>query len=357
MKKIEIAVEPAYNVFIGENILDKTGELLTASKPGVSSVYIITDDNVSALYLQRVKDSLTMFKTFQYILPHGEGSKSGVSLLKIVESMAKNQICRDDVIIALGGGVVGDIAGFAAAVYLRGIDYVQVPTTFLSAIDSSVGGKTAVNLTAGKNLMGAFKQPLCVIFDPLTLNTLSDKVFADGTAEAIKYAVLKSPSLFETLSKTSRDSLMNIISDIVSECVCIKGDIVSRDEFDRGERQLLNLGHTIGHAIEKCSNYEISHGHAIATGMAIMINGASKLALTSNIDIKRQIFSLLEKYFFKTTCEFSTDEIYNAVLSDKKRHSQNINIILPTQIGQCEIRKITLETMKDIIREGNFKNG
>ncbi|MDR1753555.1 MAG: 3-dehydroquinate synthase [Eubacterium sp.] len=353
MKRVKIMVDQEYDVIIGENILNRSGEFMPKSKI-YNKAYIITDDNVLPIYFESVGKSLEKIglKVFKHILPNGELSKSVQALKIILEDMAENGFDREDIVIALGGGVIGDISGLAAAVYLRGIDYIQIPTTFLSAIDSSVGGKTAVNLEHGKNLMGAFKQPLAVIFDVVSLNTLNDEIFADGTAEAIKYGVLKSPSLFKKLCNFSRSSLMEIMPEIVSECVAIKGEIVSCDEFDRGERQLLNFGHTIGHSIEKCSGYAITHGRAVAAGMAVITKGAAKLGLIPNFSIYDQICEALKRHELPIKCDFSACEIYNSVLSDKKRKSENINIVLPAEIGRCELKKISLETMYSIIKEG-----
>ena len=236
--------------------------------PKIKTFAIVTDKNVSALYEETVANVLTNsgFHVISYAVPPGEASKSAEQFFALQRWLAENQITRSDAIIALGGGVVGDLAGFTAATYLRGVPFIQVPTTLLAMVDSSVGGKTGIDIPEGKNLVGAFYQPSAVICDPETLRTLSPEIFADGCAEVIKHGMIRSEKLLRMLESP----VVPQISAIIEENVKIKRDIVQRDEFDTGERQLLNFGHTIGHAIEKLSDFQISHGSAVAIGMAII---------------------------------------------------------------------------------------
>ncbi|MEI6579117.1 MAG: 3-dehydroquinate synthase, partial [Eubacteriales bacterium] len=269
MQSVKVScTQKSYDVLIGSRMLKNAGDILR-DYFSPCSVVIVTDDNVDALYGETVQYSLTCsgFNTSKFVFKHGEHSKNLSVYAKALEFMAQNSLTRSDMVVALGGGVTGDLAGFAAASYLRGVRFVQMPTTLLAAVDSSVGGKTGVNLDAGKNLAGAFWQPSLVLCDCDTLNTLPDDILADGIAEAIKYGMIRDKELFEMLE--FGDCISNPEA-CVARCVTIKGNIVAKDEFDNGERQLLNFGHTLAHSIEKLSDYKISHGHAVAIGMVIV---------------------------------------------------------------------------------------
>lgn len=248
MKKIEVTASRNYTVHIGSGILPELGPLLRAQVPG-ERVCIVTDDTVQALYGAQAEASLTQagFAVCTFAFPHGEQSKCAATYLKLLNFLAEQHLTRTDAIVALGGGVPGDLAGFAAATYLRGIAFAQVPTTLLAAVDSSVGGKTAIDLDAGKNLAGAFWQPCLVLCDYDTLQTLPEEIFADGCAEVIKYGVLGDEALFAHLEQYG---LAFDRERVITRCVEMKRDVVAADEFDNGQRQLLNLGHTLGHAVE-----------------------------------------------------------------------------------------------------------
>lgn len=238
--------------------------------------------------------------------------------------------------MALGGGVVGDVAGFAAASYLRGIDFIQIPTTLLACVDSSVGGKTAIDLKAGKNLAGAFYQPKLVIADFETLSTLTDGIFADGMAEVIKYGVIFDKAFFEFLrDNEAKDNLEYVIT----RCVELKRDIVNADEKEKGVRALLNFGHTVGHAIEKCSGYKIPHGSAVAVGMVIISRAAYKCSFCDEnyADI---IASLNKKYSLPVSTDFSASELSSAAMADKKRAGDKIKLIIPEALGNCVIKSV-----------------
>ena len=262
MISVNVNASKTYEIVIGENILANAGKMISKVTSAKKAV-VITDDIVEKLYFETVNSSLknSKFEVLKYVIPNGEQSKNGQQYLEICEFLAENHITKADIIVALGGGVVGDLSGFVAATFLRGISFVQIPTTLLAAVDSSVGGKTAIDLKNGKNLVGSFYQPKLVICDYLTLNTLEKNIFVDGCAEVIKYAVIGNKKLFNHLVKNGLDFDREYV---ISECVKMKRDIVEKDEFDKCERQKLNLGHTVGHSIEACSNFKISHGSAVA---------------------------------------------------------------------------------------------
>ncbi|WP_100065209.1 3-dehydroquinate synthase [Miniphocaeibacter massiliensis] len=350
--KVPIKTSVDYDVIIGRNILDIIPKRITELK-NKCSVVIITDDRVDSLYGKKVSESLTKnnIKNYKFVFKNGEKSKNINTLSHILEFLAENTINRNDLIVALGGGVVGDIAGFAAAIYLRGIDYLQIPTTFLAAIDSSVGGKTAIDLEAGKNLAGAFKQPIEVLCDVETFKTLEDNIFDDGVAEAIKYGVLFDEELFYRFLNGKVDSKSEDIIDIVKKCVEHKRDVVIGDEFDTGKRQLLNLGHTIGHAIEKCSDYKITHGHAIAAGMAIIAR-ATELKKINDEKIVNKIEKALIKNNLPIDSSYSIDELFEKTTRDKKVLGSKINLIIPKKIGECELYNVNVDEVREFIELG-----
>lgn len=348
MKTVKVKASKCYNVMIGQNLLDSLGSYI-AEAVGECRLCIVTDDKVDTLYSARVEASLQSvgYKTEKFVIKNGEASKNAANLIALLEFLAQNRFTRSDCIVALGGGVVGDLAGFAAGVYLRGIRFIQVPTTLLAAVDSSVGGKTAVDLEAGKNLAGVFHQPSLVLCDIRTLDTLEPEVFSDGCAEVIKYAMISDKAMFERLEKGIRNDLEQIISD----CVVHKAEIVEKDEFDRGCRQLLNLGHTVGHAIELCSNYDIPHGHAVAIGTVIVSRASVALGYMREDELCR-IVSLLESVGLSTKCPYSANELYGAATADKKREGDTITLIVPYGIGNCKQYKLPVTKLREFIRKG-----
>lgn len=346
---IEIKVAKGYTVKILPGLVEKVGEeLLSITKRG--KVAIITDSNVAPLYLKTVTDSLTAkgFSVCSMIIAAGEQSKNGQTYLDILSFLAQSQITRADTLIALGGGVVGDIAGFSAATYLRGIAYVQMPTTLLAMVDSSVGGKTAIDLPQGKNLAGAFYQPALVLCDTDTLSTLPDNVLIDGCGEVAKYAMLKPDGLFDYLLSTGTAFDRE---RVISACVAIKGELVAIDENDKGVRQLLNLGHTVAHGIEKCSNYEMSHGSAVAIGMAVVARGSSALGICS-VEVPLALEQLLNALNLPVTCPYAVNELLSSIAIDKKRVGDDINLIVPVAIGDCRIEHMPLSKAASIIAAG-----
>lgn len=348
MKKIHINASKEYDVLISRGILESCGELIGEVIPKCRAA-VISDDKVFALYGDIVKQSLEKsgFETVSYTFENGEKSKNIGTYTEILEFLAENRLTRTDVVVALGGGVTGDMAGFAAATYLRGIKFVQIPTTFLAAVDSSVGGKTGVNLLAGKNLVGAFHQPSLVICDTDTLETLEEETFSDGVAEAIKCGMIRNKELFEKMSGDFKSD----IEEVIAACISIKRDVVVNDEFDTGLRQLLNFGHTIGHAIEKCSAFKITHGHAVAIGMVIISRAAEKCGLCGK-GISAAIEKTLKKCGLPTSCSYSAEELYSVTLSDKKRAGNSVTLVVPEKIGSCVLHKVTTEELLKYIEKG-----
>lgn len=348
MKTVTVTASKSYDILIEKGLLSNVGKHVK-NLLGEARVCIVTDDSVDALYSKDIENSLeSQNLTFiKFVIPHGEASKNASNLIALLEFLATNRITRSDAIIALGGGVVGDLAGFAAGVYLRGIKFVQIPTTLLAMVDSSVGGKTAIDLEAGKNLAGVFHQPSLVLCDPNALNTLPDEIFSDGCAEVIKYGIINDAKLFELLKK----GIKNNIEDIIERCVKNKAKIVELDEFDLGTRQLLNLGHTIGHAIELCSNLSISHGSAVAIGTVIATKIAVSLDICPQNDLD-EIIALLQNVSLPTECRYSASELYSIASADKKRSGGSINLILPYGIGNCKIYKVDICELKALIEKG-----
>ncbi len=349
MKTVTVDASRKYDVIIGKNLLKDANKYILKNTE-CESVVIVTDDNVEKLYLSQLIGVLkkSFLNVYSFVIPNGESSKNADNYIKLLNFCAENKITRTDAIIALGGGVVGDLTGFVAATYLRGIKFVQIPTTLLAQVDSSVGGKTAIDLDCGKNLAGAFYQPEAVLCDLDTLNTLKDNVFTDGCAEVIKYAVLGNEELFCHLMERGKNFDREYV---VYECVKMKRDIVAEDEFDTGKRMLLNLGHTVGHGVEAASGYTISHGSAVAIGMATVARVSYKNCICG-IECADKIERILKTFNLPTECTFDEDTLYKIMLSDKKRAGKTLNIIVPEKIGSCKILKMDVTNLKDFIKAG-----
>lgn len=348
MKKVKVTASKEYKVIIDKNLLDDSGVYIKETVGGRIAA-IITDDIVDELYSHRVEQSLKNngYIVIKYVFPNGEQSKNAGTYIDIINFLAKNKLSRSDVVVAFGGGVVGDMAGFAAATYLRGIKFVQIPTTLLAAVDSSVGGKTAIDLEVGKNLVGAFYQPDIVLCDYSTLDTLKPEVFNDGCAEVIKYGVIASEELFDKCIEGIKEN----IEEIITECVKIKRDIVSEDEFDTGRRQLLNYGHTIGHGVEACSKYKITHGKAVAIGMIAITKAAISMELCKESVLDR-LKECLIKYNLPLETSFSSEELYSVMLSDKKIDGAKINLVIPLKMGEAILHKVSTKELEDILVRG-----
>ena len=338
----------AYDVLVGRGLSCRAGELC-ASVIAPCRALFLTDDTVASLYGDRVEASLAEagFSVVRHVIPHGEPSKSAAELIALLEHMASERLTRTDCLVALGGGVVGDLGGLAAALYLRGIRFVQIPTTLLAMVDASVGGKTAIDLEAGKNLAGAFHQPSRVICDPDLLSTLPDAIFADGMAEVIKYAFISDRVLYDLLAADREVDL----SEMVRLCIEDKRALVEADEHDRGVRQLLNLGHTVGHAIEACSSFAISHGSAVAAGMAIMSRAAEKAGVAAP-GTTDALCNLLEKYNLPMSCPFTTEELFAVATADKKRTGGTISVVVPYGVADSRLVTIPIDALEGYIRAG-----
>ena len=348
MKTVTVNASKSYNILIEKGLLSDIGYHIKNTL-GTPKLCIVTDDTVGELYSKVVESSLLScgLSFVKFVIPHGEASKNATNLISLLEFLANNRITRGDAIIALGGGVVGDLAGFAAGIYLRGIKFIQIPTTLLAAVDSSVGGKTAIDLDAGKNLAGVFHQPSLVLCDPNTLNTLSDEIFSDGCAEVIKYGIINDRELLELLKADIKEN----IEAIIERCVINKARIVELDEYDNGTRQLLNLGHTIGHAIELCSGLTVSHGRAVAIGTVI----ATKIAISQGLcpaDDLDEVINIFKNAGLPTECSYSARELAEIATTDKKRLGDSINLILPYGIGNCKPYRVGVCELEALIEKG-----
>ena len=348
MEKIIVNASKKYEILIKEGLLDEVGahikEICSPSK-----ILLVSDTNVFPLYGNRVISSLKKSgaDVIYYVITAGEESKNKDSLFEIISVLAECEFSRTDVIVALGGGVIGDLVGFTASVYLRGIRFFQIPTTLLAAVDSSIGGKTAIDILEGKNLVGSFYQPSGVFFDPKTLDTLPAEIYSDGMAEVIKYGAIIDEKLFSELEKC--DGRIGI--EQIKRCIEIKRDIVENDEFEGGIRKLLNFGHTFGHAIEKVSEYSVSHGRAVAMGMKIIAKGSLMLELCEESDYSRLV-SLLKKYSLEVAEKYDDDELIEAMLHDKKRDGGEFSLIMFGKIGHCFIEKMSIARAIKVLQLG-----
>lgn len=350
MKIIPIRAKESYEVIIGRGLLATVGEKVKSLVPKAQKLVIVSDSNVAALYGETVlatcKDA--GFSAELFVFPAGEASKNGETYLSLLEFLAEERLTRSDALVALGGGVTGDLTGFTAATFLRGIAYIQMPTSLLAAVDSSVGGKTAIDLEAGKNLAGAFYQPKLVLCDVDTFETLPRDIFCDGMAEVIKYAMIDNAPF---LDKLQTEDVESHIEDFVATCVAMKGDIVARDEFDRGDRQLLNLGHTLGHGVEHCSHFTLSHGKSVAIGMTMICRSAVKKGLCPEAVLEK-LLGLLNRYELPTDCPYKAEEILRAALGDKKRSGGEITLVIPREVGKSELHTVDIEELSSWIEEG-----
>ncbi len=348
MKKVTVNASRVYDIIIDKGILDRAGELCAKVKKPCRAA-VLTDSNVAPLYLGRLERSLVAFgyEVVSYVIPAGEASKSAESYLAFLSFLAQNKITRSDCLFALGGGVVGDLCGFCAATYLRGVEFIQIPTTLLAMVDSSVGGKTAIDIPEGKNLVGAFYQPSLVLCDYETLTTLPQHVFTDGCAEVIKYGIINDRELFEKL----KNPILPQIEDVIENCVRNKRDVVDADERDTGVRQLLNLGHTAAHSIEMLSGFEVSHGSAVAMGMAIILRAATSLGHCS-VEDRDAAIEQISSYGLPTDCPYSAKELADIALNDKKRHGGSITLVMPYDIGDSRLYKVSVDSLEEIFKAG-----
>lgn len=343
MKTYTVSTSKPYEVIIEKGALKNIAPFVAEKFPAPRKVCVITDSNVGTLYGAPVIESLAEagFDAFRINFPAGEHSKNLTTYMNILESLADRGMTKSDIILALGGGVVGDISGFAAGTYMRGIEYIHVPTTLLSAIDSSIGGKTAVNLMSGKNLAGLFWQPALVVTDPEMVGTLSEYEIQNGLGEALKSAVISDGSLVSHIQDRNYEY-------IIDRCISIKKSIVDVDENDTGIRQLLNFGHTLAHGIEKLSSYSVSHGQAVAKGMVGESKAAFAMGYTKN-DISGELVRIITSLDMDPSLDYDPEEIYQHAMVDKKIRDNMINIIVPDLIGKCTLKKISLDELKEFI--------
>lgn len=349
MKTITVSASRTYDIRIGPGLLTTLGEAVRGLGK-VEKVFLVSDTQVYPLYGGAAEASLKAagYSVSSFVFPAGEESKNGETFLKLLNALAQAGLSRSDLLVALGGGVVGDLAGFAAACYLRGIRFIQIPTTLLAAVDSSVGGKTAIDLPAGKNLAGAFYQPSLVLCDLDALDTLPEDIFRDGCAEVIKYGVLYDPELFSQLEISG----LNFDREaVIARCVALKRDVVMEDEKDTGSRMKLNLGHTFGHAVEAHSRFTLSHGKSVAIGLAIIARASASMGICSEADAAR-IVSVLKAFGLPVQTQYTAEALLPYLLSDKKRSGGTVNLILPEAIGRCIVSPPPVSQLQSILQAG-----
>lgn len=352
----------SYEVVVGAGLIEDADKKLRSLFPAETRLHLVSDTNVWPLYGEKLLSSLGTagFAAMSYtVIPAGEHSKSVSCLSHLWDECARHGLTRHDCIIALGGGVVCDLAGFAAATYLRGCHVVHIPTTLLAMVDASVGGKCAIDLPAGKNLAGAFFQPDSVLIDVATLKTLPSKEFQSGCAEIIKHTVLADAALFSLLETGPADKTSLLAPDaqtlvkLIAANIRIKRAFVAADETDAGRRHMLNLGHTIGHAIEAASDCTLSHGACVAAGLCCLMRGASDphMHLASAQDAKR-IEALVSRFGLPVDTTFTRETLMDYVWRDKKRRGSSINAVIPTKIGSADIVSLSQDEMRTIIEYG-----
>lgn len=335
MITVKVDTSRPYDVTVGAGAIGGLRGFLEERFPGRRKIALVTDSTVGALHSEKILGTLagTEAEICSFVFPAGEKSKNLSVYAELLAFLAGHRFSRNDAVAALGGGVTGDLAGFAAATYMRGMEFIQLPTSLLAMVDSSVGGKTAVNLDAGKNLVGAFHQPCAVFCDTDFLATLPEERRIDGMGEVFKYAVLADAELFSALEKNPAS-----VADVgmIARCVAMKRDIVNADEREKGMRKLLNLGHTFAHAIEKLSGYSVSHGRAVAMGIVMASRAAERRGVLSAEDAAR-IVNLAAAMGFAADCPYAPTEMAKVMLSDKKASALAVDFVLPAAIGRCEI--------------------
>ena len=339
----------SYSIIIEKGLINRVSEEIRKVYKG-NKIFIITDDNVNKYYGDKISNELkgSDFEVKLLSLKPGEETKNFNTLPIVYNELLDFNLTRSDLIIALGGGVIGDLAGFVASTYLRGVDFVQIPTSLLAQVDSSVGGKVAVDLDRGKNLVGSFYHPKCVLIDPDVLNTLEDRFFIDGMAEVIKYGCIKDKEFFDYLEKMENNQqLINNMEVVIHKCCDIKRQVVENDEKDKGERMLLNFGHTLGHAIEQHYNYtKYSHGEGVAIGMYVISKISEEKGLTKK-GTSQRIKDILVKYNLPYELDVNIEETLEAINLDKKKLGNDLNVIILKEIGSSEIYKTTAEFLKE----------
>ena len=340
MHTVTVNASKKYDVRIGTGFIDRLGEEIAPLMSG-KKIMLVSDDKVFPLYGERAIKSLEEagYTVTVFTFPNGEDSKNIKNYTDLVEALFEAQLTRKDLVIAIGGGVVTDLAGFAAATFQRGVGLVMLPTTLLAAVDASVGGKNGINLTHGKNQVGTFYQPSLVLCDIETLWSLPREEYTNGCAEVIKYAMIVNDGLFDLIRETD---IKDQYEEIITRCITIKKDYVEADEFDTGKRMMLNFGHTIGHAVEACSGYTIPHGRAVAIGMAAITKAAVVNGYCTE-DTRMQLDELLEQYDLLDDLKYKAEDLMECVKGDKKNSAGMLRIVIPKVIGSCWIKEIYKE--------------
>lgn len=354
MRIVDVATEKPYRVHIGSGLLAFCGAMVRDASGG-SKACVVSDSNVAPLYAKTVEESLAEngYETSSFVFAAGERSKNAATYIALLEHLAAQEMTRHDVVVALGGGVTGDLAGFAAATYMRGCGFVQMPTSLLAMVDSSVGGKTAIDLAAGKNLAGAFWQPDAVIADVDCLKTLPPETFSDGCGEVVKHAVLSDAALFASLEEhpLTPKSLANdpeFAQEVIARNVEIKRDIVVGDEKESGKRKLLNLGHSIGHAVEACEQYRLGHGSCVSIGMCLMAKASAACGLCE-ANLPSRIENALRSHGLVTRTTLAPSDVIAAAAHDKKRNSDRIEIVTPRAIGSCDLESLSMDDFARLV--------
>ena len=347
--------KPAYDIVITDSF-EGLKEALAALDVTSRKICLVTDDTVEKLYAKQVMEILSpcCSEVFLYRFPAGEASKNLGRVSEMYRFFIEHGMQRGDLLAALGGGVTGDMAGFAAATYLRGIRFIQIPTTLLAQVDASIGGKTGVDLDAYKNMVGAFHMPSLVYINIQTLQTLTEEQFACGMGEVLKHGLIRDAAYYEWTIEhmdeiRERDKVT--LEEMVKRSCEIKRSVVEKDPMERGERALLNFGHTIGHAIEKLSGFTITHGSAVARGMIIAAKVAKVYGFT---DFTETITDVVRNYGFETACPYSADELYSVILSDKKRSAGDITLVLPREIGKCTLEKMPATQVLELMKKAGL---
>ncbi len=344
--KIQVKTDRPYTVTVERGALDQAGAILREQKGPGARLMLISDSNVMPLYGQRVEKALQAagFPVVRHSFPAGEENKQMATVMDMYRALAENGFTRTDMVVTLGGGVTGDMGGFAAATFLRGMDFVQIPTSLVSQADASVGGKTGVDLPFGKNLVGAFHQPAAVITDPEALSTLPRHYWNDGLGEVIKHGAIADRALFEALEQGPAQQNAELLQDweqVVGRSIAIKRDFVEADAKDTGRRMILNFGHTCGHALEKLHGFQgLSHGEAVGIGMVLACRAGEKLGVTAPGTGER-IARVLARYGLPTQTAFGREEIVAATALDKKSAGDSLRFILIPEIGKSQIYPLT----------------
>ena len=358
--KIHVTASKDYDVIIGAGILPETGKIAREILPQAGKVLIVSDTNVAPLYMKTVKDSLASsgFEAFEYVFEAGERSKNIDSIAGMWDLMAKEGFTRADAVAALGGGVAGDMGGFAAATFLRGISVIQIPTSLLAMVDSSIGGKTGIDLPVAKNQVGAFHQPSVVIEDTDCLKTLSPDLFTEGMGEVIKYAFIMDLPLYDLLRKTADEgkaaelaSDTDMLTSVIKSCVADKAYVIANDEFDTGLRQILNFGHTVGHVIESRSDFSLPHGVCVAKGMGIVTDAAVK-AGTCDPQEAAKMKDLIEAFGLPSSDGITAQDAVDGAMNDKKKRGDTLSLVVVNKIGKAEIFKVTSGEYLEFLEKG-----